>query len=479
MTIAYLIATIVAGIAQFAVRNKRLSNILVAIAIVSQLCYSAYAVVNYGTTELSFFRFDGLAVIMILTLAIIAIASFVHSNKYISAENIAKSSKIRAQYRGAMQMLTMALTMSYVSVHIALTWVFVEITTLSASALIFYRRNAGSIEATWKYVFACSVSLVFVYVGILFMSLAMGTNATAGLTIDAINANIAQLDKFWLKMAFIFIFVGYTAKASLVPMFTAGIDAKDKAPTPAAAMMSSVLMNAGFVGFYRIYAIVAHTEVKHWVDMVLLLTGLISILVAAVYLVKVDNVKRLFAYSSVEHMGVVVIGVAMGGIGLYAAILHLVLHSFVKSAIFLHIGQLYRVYGSKMISHMGKYFNTSGVGGSFLILAMLSITAMPPSGMFMTELMIFRSMIDAESWAVLIITMILLTTIVWAIGRDVFGILFLHAPSADSHRPQATPIPFCEIAIQFALIIVCIWLGYATPDYVAQLVTDAVQIALN
>lgn len=479
MTIAYLIATIVAGIAQFAVRNKRLSNILVAIAIVSQLCYSAYAVVNYGTTELSFFRFDGLAVIMILTLAIIAIASFVHSNKYISAENIANSSKIRAQYRGAMQMLTMALTMSYVSVHIALTWVFVEITTLSASALIFYRRNAGSIEATWKYVFACSVSLVFVYVGILFMSLAMGTNATAGLTIDAINANIAQLDKFWLKMAFIFIFVGYTAKASLVPMFTAGIDAKDKAPTPAAAMMSSVLMNAGFVGFYRIYAIVAHTEVKHWVDMVLLLTGLISILVAAVYLVKVDNVKRLFAYSSVEHMGVVVIGVAMGGIGLYAAILHLVLHSFVKSAIFLHIGQLYRVYGSKMISHMGKYFNTSGVGGSFLILAMLCITAMPPSGMFMTELMIFRSMIDAESWAVLIITMILLTTIVWAIGRDVFGILFLHAPSADSHRPQATPIPFCEIAIQFALIIVCIWLGYATPDYVAQLVTDAVQIALN
>ncbi len=476
MTIAYLIIAVALGLAQLVIRSKHLSNIVSAAAQVLQLCFTAYAVMNYGATEFDYFRFDGLSVVFVLTLAAVSLAASVHSVEYLSGSNLASENRIRAQYRGAMQMLTMALTMAYLSVHIALTWVFVEVTTLSAAALIFYRRNSGSIEATWKYVFACSVSLVFVYVGILFFSIAMGVNAEEGLTIDNISAHVTELNSFWLKMAFIFIFVGYTAKASLVPMFTAGIDAKDKAPTPAAGMMSSVLMNAGFIGFYRIYAIVAHTDVKHWADNVLLITGLISILVAAVYLVKVDNVKRLFAYSSVEHMGVVVLGIAMGGIGLYAAVLHLVLHSLVKSAIFLHVGQLYRVYGSKMISCMGKYFNTSGVGGTFLIIAMLCITAMPPSGMFMTELMVFRSMIDADAWMVLILTMILLTIIVWAIGRDMFAILFLHAPSSDSKRPISVKAPTYEIVMQFALLAACIWLGYATPNYVAELINSAVAL---
>lgn len=476
MTIIYLIAALAVSIAQFAVRNKRISDVVLATSLALQLLFTTYAVMQYGTTEHSFFRFDGLSVLMLLSLVLITIAAFVHSSQYTGSCDAENASRVRAQYRGAMQMLVLALTIAYISVHIALTWVFVEITTLSASALIFYRRKAGSIEATWKYVFACSVSLVFVYVGILFFSIAMGANAEAGLTIDNISTNADNIDAFWLKMAFIFIFVGYSAKASLVPMFTAGIDAKDKAPTPAAALMSSVLMNAGFVGFYRIYAIVAHTSVRHWADMVLLITGIVSILVAAVYLVKVDNVKRLFAYSSVEHMGVVVVGIAMGGIGVYAAVLHLVLHSLVKASIFMHIGQLYRVYQSKMISCMGKYFNTSGIGGTFLIIAMLCITAMPPSGMFMTELMIFRSMIDASQWVVLATTMILLTIIVWAIGRDVFSILFLSAPSPDSRRPAKVSIPPCELAMQVLLIVVSIWFGYATPNFISNLISNAVEL---
>ncbi len=478
MTIIYLIAALATSFLQFVVRNQRLSSVISTLFVLLQMLFTAYAVSKYGTTESDYFRFDGLAVIMLLTLALITIAAFVHSSQYIGFTDTETHGRVRAQYRGAMQMLTLALTIAYISVHIALTWVFVEITTLSASALIFYRRKAGSIEATWKYVFACSVSLVFVYVGILFFSIAMGSNAEAGLTIDNISANSATIDAFWLKMAFIFIFVGYSAKAGLVPMFTAGIDAKDKAPTPAAALMSSVLMNAGFVGFYRIYAIVAHTDVKHWADIVLLLTGIVSILMAAVYLVKVDNVKRLFAYSSVEHIGVVVIGIAMGGVGVYAAVLHLVLHSLVKASIFMHIGQLYRIYRSKMISCMGKYFNTSGIGGTFLIVAMLCITAMPPSGMFMTELMIFRSMIDASQWAVLIATMILLTIIVWAIGRDMFSILFLSSSSPDSRRPNIVSIPPLELIMQVLLIATSIWLGYAAPSFVVELINNAAELVV-
>lgn len=478
MSLIYLITAVALGLSQFAIRNKGVSHAISAIFIALQWCFTVYAFSAQGETEYEFFRFDGLALIMIAALSFIATAAFCHSNHYLS--NDTDISRIRSQYYSAMQFLTMALTMASISVHIAMTWIFVEVTTLSASALIFYRRNAGSIEATWKYVFACSVSLVFVYVGILFFSIAAGevsgNEHEISLTIDNLMSNVKSLDPFWLKMAFIFILVGYTAKMGLAPMFTAGIDAKDKAPTPAAAMLSSVVMNAGFVGFYRVYAIVAHTDVKPWADKVILITGIISIFVAAVYLVRVQNVKRLFAYSSVEHIGVVMLGIAAGGIGIYAGILHLILHSLVKSSIFMHIGQLYRVYGTKYISAMGKYMNVSGIGGTYLIIAMLCITAMPPSGLFVTEFMVFKSMIDAGQWVTMAAAMILLTIIVWAIGRDLFSILFQSATAEESIAPMRVSAPWYETALQFALIIVSIWMGLSAPEAVAALIEDAVNL---
>lgn len=474
MSIIYLIAAVVLGLGQFVVRNKSISHFISALAIMLQWAFTAYAFIAKGETEFEYFRFDGLGLVMLATLSLVATAAFCHSNHYLVGEG--DNSRLRAQYFGAMQFLTMALTMATISVHLAMTWIFVEITTLSASALIFYRRNSGSIEATWKYVFACSISLVFVYVGILFFSIAaseINSGAEMELTVDKLMSHASELDPFWLKLAFIFILVGYTAKMSLVPMFTAGIDAKDKAPTPAAAMLSSVVMNAGFVGFFRVYGVVAHTDVKPWADKVILFTGIISIFVAAVYLVRVKNVKRLFAYSSVEHMGVVMLGIAAGGLGIYAGILHLVLHSLVKSSIFMHIGQLYRVYGSKYVDCMGKYLNVSGIGGTFLILAMLCVTAMPPSGLFVTEFMVFKSMIDGGMWLVMGVSMILLTIIVWAIGRDMFSILFQHASSPNSMKAQSVSAPVYETAFQYVLLIISIWMGLSTPEVVTELIEDA------
>lgn len=481
MSIIYLIAAIVLGLAQFAIRNKGISRTISAMAIILQWLFTCYGLNNTGTTEYEFFRFDGLGVVMMVTLSIIATAAFSHSNHYLDKEE--DTSRIRAQYYGALQFLTMALTMASISVHIAMTWIFVEITTLSASALIFYRRNSSSVEATWKYVFACSISLVLVYVGILFFSIAAGETISGNeheieLTIDELMSKASQLDHFWLKLAFIFILVGYTAKMSLVPMFTAGIDAKDQAPTPAAAMLSSVVMNAGFVGFYRVYGVIAHTDIKAWADMVVMFTGLISIFVAAVYLIRVKNVKRLFAYSSVEHMGVVMLGIAAGGIGIYAGILHLILHSFAKSSIFMHIGQLYRVFGTKHIDCMGKYLNASGIGGTFLIIAMLCITAMPPSGLFVTEFMVFKSMIDASQWIVMAIAMILLTIIVWAIGRDMFSILFSHASSPDAQKPRNITAPWYETTFQFILLALSIWFGFVTPECIKTLIDNAVSLVI-
>lgn len=478
MTIIYLTAALALGLVQFFNKSALLRSSVKTLFIALQWCFTYYAFTHIDVSEAMFFKFDNLAVIFIGALSVVSTVAFLHSKDYVD-NALETDSKVVAdgQYAGAMQIMTMALTMAYMSQHVAVTWIFVEVTTLCASALIFYRRNAGNIEATWKYVFSCSISLVLVYVGILFLSISMGGEAHNGMLFETFTGNEHKLNIFWLKMAFIFILVGYTAKMSLVPMFTAGIDAKDKAPTPAAAMLSSVVMNAGFIGFYRVYGIVAQTTVKPWADKVLVITGIASILVAAVYLVRVQNIKRLFAYSSVEHMGVVMLGIAAGKSGVYAALLHLLLHTFAKSAVFFHIGQLYRVYATKQISKMGRYMNHSGLGTVIVILAMMCITAMPPSGLFITELLIFKSMADAHMWITMVLTMILLTIIVWAIGRDTFSLLFLHAPSPDAIKPRNVRIPWHELTTQILLIALAIWFGLSTPQWLSALISNATIIA--
>ena len=146
------------------------------------------------------------------------------------------------------------------------------------------------------------------------------------------------MNVFWLRLAFIFIFTGFTAKLGLVPMYTAGIDAKDKAPSPAGALLSSVLMNVGFVGIFRFYIVAANSPIHQWANHVIIIAALLSIFVATVYMTKVKNIKRMFAYSSIEHAGIIMLGLAAGGVGYYAAILHIVLHAFIKSSLFFQHG---------------------------------------------------------------------------------------------------------------------------------------------
>ena len=194
-----------------------------------------------------------------------------------------------------MVLLISACSVVYLSGHIAVTWIFIEITTLSASALIYHHRNLRALEGVWKYVFICAISITFVYIGILFLSLSLKDAGIEDMSFDSLYANADKLNPFWLKLAFLFIFTGFTAKLGLVPMYTAGIDAKDKAPAPAGALLASVLMNAGFVSIYRMYAVLARTPLHHWANTVMIIAAVLSIFVAAVYMTRIKNIKRMFA----------------------------------------------------------------------------------------------------------------------------------------------------------------------------------------
>ena len=471
----YLITAFSIALALFLNRNKIATFALLGAFLILQGTMTFYAYFNIHSTEWSYFTYDSLAILLLGTLFIISIPAVIHSHIYLNDQPAPPHS--RAIYYGAYVLLLTAISAGYLSNHIAVTWIFTEITTLSASALIYHHRNKLALEGTWKYVFICAISITFVFIGILFLSLSLEHAGSDDLSFKSLIANSSRLNPFWLRLSFLFIFTGFTAKLGLVPMFTAGIDAKDKAPAPAGALLSSVLMNLGFVGIFRFYIVIANTPLHHWANLVIGIAAFLSVFVATVYMIKVKNIKRMFAYSGIEHMGLVMLGVAAGGIGYYAAILHIILHALVKSGMFFQFTQLYRVFQNKSIYHVGNYFKYNTAGAMVLLLGFISVTAMPPSGMFVSEFLIFRSLFEAHQFVLLVVVLLLLTMIIWAFGKNILKILFVPPVGFDdSHVPVISP---WESSSQFILLALAVYFGLNPPAEFVQMIKESVMLLPN
>jgi hydrogenase-4 component F len=182
----------------------------------------------------------------------------------------------------------------------------------------------------------------------------------------------------------------------------------------------------------------------------------------------------MFAYSGIEHMGIVMLGIAAGGIGYYAAILHIVLHAFIKSGLFFQFNQLYRTFQSKSIQHTGNYFKYNPAGAIVLLLGFISATAMPPSGLFVSEFLIFKSIFDAGQILLLIAVLLLLTMIIWAFGKNIFKVLFVPVIGFDdSNIEKISP---WESVSQFLLLALAVYLGLNPPAIFVQMLKESVSL---
>lgn len=472
MTGLYLISAFVIAGLLLLNRNSIFNYILIIIFGILQICFPVYVCYNYNKIVLNYFTFDSIGLLLLLTLGVITIPALIHSYLYIRRHD--ETPRSRGIYFSALVMLITSITAAYLANHIAVIWIFTEMTTLSASMLIYHHRNKLSLEGTWKYVFICAISITFVFIGILFLSLSLQATGSNDLSFSNLRLHSDKLNTFWLRLAFLFIFTGFTVKLGLVPMYTAGVDAKDKAPAPAGALLASVLLNLGFVGVFRIYAVVARTSLFHWANLIILITALLSIFVATLYMTKVINIKRMLAYSGIEHMGIAMLGISVGGTGYYAAILHVILHALVKSGLFFQFNQIYRTFQSKSVEQTGNYFKYNPYGAVLLLFGFISATAMPPSGLFVSEFLIFRSLFESNYIIFLIVVLLLLTIVIWAFGRNVMKILFLPVPGLDeSQIPVISP---WESLTQYLLMFAAVWLGLNPPAAFVQLIQDAVRI---
>ncbi|MEX2235089.1 MAG: proton-conducting transporter membrane subunit [Cyclobacteriaceae bacterium] len=467
----YLILSFVLSLILFFAQKRIISYFAVWSFILLQWVLTVHAFNRRDLASLEYFTFDPLSLILLGILSIVCVPAFYHS--YVFFNNRKDIPRQRGIYYAAMVILIASLSAAYLSNHLAVTWIFVELTTLSTSALVYHNRNERTLEATWKYIFVCSISITLVFVGILFLSIALQHQGFKELSYQALIIDAPLLNPFWLKLAFLFIFTGFTAKAGLVPMYTVGIDAKDKAPGPAGALLASVLVNVGFLGIFRIYEVMANTSIAQWANTILVIGGLISIFVSAVYILRVKNLKRMLAYSGVEHMGIVMLGVASGGAGYYAAILHLVLHSFAKPALFFQVDQVYRIYRSKSIYDIGNYFAYNTPGAMVLLFAFFIITAMPPSGMFISEFLIFRSIFESGKIWLLILVLLFLTLIIWSLGKNIFKMLFIR--TLGFKEENIKKIHPAESLSQFMLLALVVYLGLNPPVELVNLIHDATQ----
>lgn len=423
-----------------------------------------------------FFKADALAVIMLVVLSILSTTSSYHSIFYLQHHHRLHSTPERAQsfYYAGLCLLIMAQTGAFLASHIAVTWIFVEITTFAATIMIYHERSEEAIEAAWKYLFVCSVALTLAFTGILFLGIAAEEAGTVNLFYDSLATHAPAFNAFWLKLAFLLILIGYSAKMGVFPMHTVTIDAHTVAPPPVSAFISTTLMNVGFIGIYRMYAVIARTASFAWAGHVLLIVGMLSVFVAVVYLIRVKHFKRMFAYSSLENMGLVAIGLGVGGLAYYAAILHLIFHSFTKASMFYQIQQVHQMFKSYIIKKTGGYFRNYLPGALVILLCFICIAGIPPSGMFISEFMLIRAMFAGRMFVMLAILLLLLTFAVWALGKNFMQLVFSE-PDQSIEVQSETLNPVHSLS-QFVLLGLVIYLGLNPPPQMVALINEAIKI---
>lgn len=427
----YLIFSILIAASAFTARNERHLLISGVLFYAVQVLFAVWILAGaFGATSLGVFQYDDAGTLFFILLTVVSAFVFAHSESYLHGGDLRQM----RTYSALLLLLTTAIAGAYFAANLAVTWIFLEATTLCSAGLIYYRRTAQALEAAWKYLFVCSTGIAMAYLGILLLAAATKCES---LSYEAVAAAAPGSNVLYLKTAFLLILCGYSCKMELFPLYPVGVDANFAAPAPASALISTGVVNAGFLAVLRVYKILAQTEAFPWVRSVLLLTGVLSLIIGALFLRRTNNYKRFLSYSTVENMGIAAIGLGIGGFGVWAAVFHVVCHTLIKSSLFLQIAVVRQVYNSYRINRIGDYIHINRVGAVGLILGMVVVMAFPPSPLFLSEVAILREVIAGGKWWLACALLLLLCIVIYSFCVRVLRLCYqpnqdeLHLSKAD------------------------------------------------
>lgn len=451
----YIVAAIGLAAMTGLARSRRAVVGFASVFFVMQAAFAVWSITaGAGVQSAQFFTFDATGTLFMVLMAVVSPFAFVHSFDYLRDNDLPEF----RLYNMLMVLLCTAVSAVYFANNIAVTWIFLEATTLCAAGIIYHRRSAATLEATWKYIFVCSTGIAMAYLGVLILSSAAHEGS---LSYESLREAVAHCNPLYLKIAFLLIVAGYSCKMEVFPLYTIGVDANFAAPAPAASLISTVLVNAGFVAVLRVYRLMAESAVFDWVQNVLVLTGIISLVIGALFLRRTNNYKRFLSYSTVENMGIAAIGLGIGGVAAWAAVLHVVAHTFIKSSMFLQIGVVRSIYDGYRINRLGDYMRLNRIGAAGLILGAVALLAFPPSPLFVSELMILRqTMADGHWWLVAVI-FLLLCIVIYSIFSRVIKLCYHPNQSPTREAPHATWLSWSALALLGMALII----GLTMPEW--------------
>lgn len=347
---------------------------------------------------------DDVNTVFLVVGAIVGFTTSVFSASYIAYELQQRRLTPRDLrfYHGMYQLLMLAMNVALVSNNIGLMWVAIEVATLTTVVMVGIYRTNAALEAAWKYFILGSVGIALALFGTILVYLAaqerLGQGATA-MAWDRLAANSAGFDPALLNLAFVFLLLGYGTKVGLAPMHAWLPDAHAEGPTPISAVLSGLLLNVALFALLRFKLIMAGNPAVISPGPLMVALGLLSLIFAAFMLFRRRDIKRMFAYSSIEHMGIITLAFGLGGpLANFAGLLHMAMHSLTKSAIFFGVGYISQLEGTQRIADIRGLTRSHPALGWLLVAGVAAIAGMPPFGVFTAEFLLVTSTFARSPW---------------------------------------------------------------------------------
>jgi len=395
-----LLPPLLAALLAFVVRPYRafvgwVNALLSLVSLGAALAFVALALVGgdaptYGPGEI--FRADSLtALLMVCVAAVATLTLFLGPG--LGGATPYDTAQLR-RYHSCINLFIAAMLLAVSANNVGIMWIAVEATTVFSALIIPLTLTKASVEASWKYILIGSVGIALAFAGTVlgyFDFVTQAAHVENALNWPVLLAAAPRLHPEVMRLAFVFILVGYGTKAGIAPMHTWKPDAYGEAPASLGALMSSALLAVAVYAILRWKVVVDTTVGGGYTDNLLFALGMLSLLIGSFSLVLARNYKRMFAYSGIEHTGLICLGLGLGPLGVFAAMLHLVNHTAAKSLVFFLIGNIEQKYGSPLIEHVRGLLKVMPWTGGLFAAGLLALIGLPPFGLFITEFALFRA----------------------------------------------------------------------------------------
>jgi hydrogenase-4 component F len=364
------------------------------------------------------------------------------------------------------------MTLIIVSQHLGLMWVALEANTLVSAPLLYFNRNPRSLEATWKYLLIGAVGIALALLGSFFLGYAaLHAGREGSLLVNDLVSEAATLSRPWLHTAFVVLLVGYGTKMGLAPMHTWKPDAYGEAPGLVGALLAGGLTTCAFLALLRFYQICAAAGEAAFARELLVAMGLLSMAVGGVFMARQRDYKRMLAYSSVEHMGILVLGIGLGGLATFGALLHLVNNALTKGAMFLAAANIHRAYGSKTIDKVSGALRRVPVSGALFLAGFFAVTGSPPFGPFLSEFTILRGAVADGRYGIAATFLALLFVVFVGMGGTVLAVV--QGTPRDDLPDTGFRDSLGTVGPALVLLAIVLVLGLWVPPGLERALTDA------